>query len=506
MPTLKLATPESNLSFTRPVVYAAALRVAKATGIDAANLLLVYPDEYEKTVLPNSTAEGDDRDKRLLQESFKLYVEAQEDFDIDGLNTHLISQPGERWFIQDKEVRLTGRPIFEMVSFTLNFKYQTEDEGSANRWRNMMRMRLRQYRETIPLTFNYSYPIPNEVIVLLNDVNNKKNAVAGTQLSLTDYFGTVRTPEVKYLINPNGTQGQWVVADSQALVDGYLDFDSAPEKGSKEKDDTTWTISFTLKFNMKKPTAVILNYPVLVYNQQVDKQFLFEDAIYPVEYKGNYRAHDLNAYVMNKFVPKRQIHGDPNKGYVSPTYDDFNPMSDWEYTTPVLTQLVRVDPKNKKDLFPLTAKSSWTIHPLLLEFAKGEGDRMFKPYASVIKLTLFEGDAITTKIPLHVDENLNITSAVDLNMKKTYHLRLSFVTKFSLLPPIAIERLRLNPKVLQLILDFLKAKIEVPADIDPGKIIDIIDVLEGKPHLYLMRTVQNLRVETNVLEIKHANG
>lgn len=505
MPTMKIATPESSMSFSRPVVYAAMKRLAKETGIDADKTILIYPDEFERVVLPNSTVAGEDSDTRLLQEGFKLTVESLEEFDQDNLNEHQIVGPGERWFINDPDIGLNCRPIFELVTFTLSVKYQTEDEASALRWRNMMRQRLRMYRESIPITFNYSYPIPEQVIKFVLEANEKKNKATGGTKKPYDYFKEICIPEVKYLVNAEGKQGQWCVADSQALVNGYFDFDTAPEKGSKEKDDSTWTIGFTLKFTMRKPTSVIMRYLPLVYNQKLSEDYIGEDLIYSPDYKGTYRAHDLNAALMGRFIPNRLAHGNPAAGFVIPSYDDFISKADWQYTIPFITLLTAVDPNNKKDLFSLTGASKWSINPILLDFMKGEKDAMLQPYGSAIKITLYEGDYICTVKKLAIDENLHLTTLLDLDMTKLYHIRLSFTTKFSLLPPDALKRLQNNPKALQIILDFLKVNIIVPSDIDDPGMIDIIDTIEGKGNLYKMRTVQGLSFNTDILEIKNAS-
>jgi hypothetical protein len=85
---------------------------------------------------------------------------------------------------------------------------------------------------------------------------------------------------------------------------------------------------------------------------------------------------------------------------------------------------------------------NYSLKQELLDFIKHDRSNIIKPYHSIIGLSLYEGAHLKDSNYLYIDEDLNVISTVDLDIRKTYRLRLYIVLNIDNLPDKVTNRIR----------------------------------------------------------------
>jgi hypothetical protein len=508
MPKIFLPLTGTKESVLRPVVFDITRQLMKITNITPDNVQIYYPGDVEH-IPQQGSAIGQADEPNLLQSNERIAIEVQEEYDPERLLSTAIHRPEHLPIFRDDRIETMIRPTYSPQIVTISYRYRAQDETQAIRWRDDIRGRVAMMRDQNVHSLAYHYLIPEEFLVVLQELHRMRETVAGYGEDYDTYFKSNATTRASILTTLVGTKPAWGISETQARVMGWFDFDGTPEKGSKDDDSETWTISFDYKFMFDKPIGCAMAYPVMVHNQIVGTKYR---EVEPSDHLGRKKlSYSHSAACFSQFEQGFPPVG-YNQGYQIPAFDEFIPSSVPVGTLRVFTGLTQVDEANPYDLLSLKDLGNYVIHPELLVFLKEEISYLTRPYQSPFVLSFYEGVYLQKPNAIWIDEELKIYSNKLLSLRQYYHVRLSLVEDFSLLQPRALERLRENGNILILILKAIGYPFELPklmgnyvSRIEMSKVLSNMGLMNGtgahgQPIQF--NTVEVLFVQAE--EIKHA--
>lgn len=440
MPKVMRPIPETEESVTRPVIVDITRQLFAYTGISEETQIL-YPGTAEATFQPGSTISKQQAGVNFNQNN-RVFIDVEEENDPDNILTEAVFVGEQLRIFMENELDIHIKPVYSMTNVTINFRYRTADKVAAFRWRDEIRARIANGREGKLLTASYHYIIPEAFLVILNEIHRLRETVAPYGQDYNDWFTQHLTPRASLATNLAGGYKTWVVAETQQEIIGQFDFEGAPEKGSRAGEAEAWEISFSYKFQYEKPIECVMRYPLMVHNQILAAKWRPAEPVYKPENTkrlyGNSRRHFAQF--------ERQSMLDCNcrfPGVSIPAWDEFLPASVPWGTMRVFTAMVALDPGGDlKSLFNMTRLGTKQIKPEILEFMKGEAPYIHQINQSVLMLTGYIGANPMEQGAIVMDADLAVSSVEPLELRKPYHVRLSYVRDLRTLTKPARDRMR----------------------------------------------------------------
>ncbi len=397
----------------------------------------------------NSTVIKDPITENRWSYNEKITIEVDEDYDRNRLLNTYVKQPETNYIFKDENIPIFIKPIYSSSEVKITVKYRSRDINQAKKWRNDMRTKAAMMRDINLHEITYHYHLQEQFIVILKELHRLRENIAGYNESWDDYFINRLTSKASIVSNMSGTQALWAIAEKQIRVQGYFDFEGVPDRGDREGDQDNWGMSFTYLFKYEKPIECNMIYPIMVHNQLLTEEFRPKEKTYTIE--DQLRTFTRSGRVFAEFesdMKSLTIKG--NSGISIPSFDEFYPDSILPSTVRIFTALTSIVPEDRKYLFNIKDLGDFSLEPLILDFIiNSEYPYLGRDFQSIFCLSFYRESNLTSSGNVTVDKDLNVFSAVDLNLRKSHRVRLSLVTDLSYLSLEAIARLRKYPLVAQ---------------------------------------------------------
>lgn len=439
MPSVALAVPETHEPITRPVCFNVARSLIELTGMPSDTSVYII-GEGRQAPMKGSKLGDQKLGDNTFSEDNRLKIDIAESY----IENMALASPVKRLenalVFSDQELGVEIKPAYTATEVTLNIEFRTDDRQSAEKWRDDMRAKASMSREALLHELVYHYPIPKEYLVILNHIQKLKEEQAGYGESLRDWFARCFTKRVTSKTTMTGTEPTLAINEKQVGVLGQFDFDFVPEKSEPNDDHPSWVVNFTYKFVYDKPTECIMNYPLLVHNKLISSKFRSTEPPYDFERGKNHWSLSRYAY---EGVRRMANHTKRVAGFSIPTWDDWLPRWVPPHTTTLFNVMLMVDPNDRQALMSMgDIPSEFEIDPDLINYMKSEHMWLHEFGGAAVLVTLFRDDVPLESDYVTVDENLNMRSTVDLDLRRRYHIRISVVNDFFKLSNRAMETLR----------------------------------------------------------------
>lgn len=459
MPRLMIPIDSLEDTVSRPVVLDIARQIATMTRLPP-GIKFQFPGDEERVAITGSTINKDNDEHNNFGHEARIDLDVTETIEEDAVLTRAIFCPEHIPVFIDQLLGINVRPVYAHTTVELSFSARFPDRNSAIRWRSEMQNKVSMMRDTPLHKASYSYIIPVPIIHLLQEIHRLRENQAGYGQDWEEYFNLAKTPHVTEVTNVGGKHVRPAVRETQQRIIGQFDFNTEPERGNKEGEADTWVINFTYKFRYDKPTAMVIEYPLVVHNQLLDEDYRPSriDAPTPQLIDKPRQFSNSLDYIHN-FEADRDSERwkSHQKGIGLPDFDEFIPQQIVTGTYRMVTWLVglseedRVDLINIKDL-PGTDGLHPTLHEFMLE---SELPFMTQPHRSVFQLQVYEDNLMLTYKHYRLTPEANLVATENLDLRKTYHVRLGVYWDWRELDDKAKDRLRSRPDVMQLLLDEL---------------------------------------------------
>lgn len=428
----------------RPIVFDIIRKVQDISGVSSKTTVRYYGEDA-KAAQWNSRLTKSDDTHNLWPHVENLTIEVEEDFNTDQMWAVAAKRPDVPFIFLDKELGVYIKPVYSSQLVNIHFKYKARDRNQAIRWRNEIRTRTAMHRDINMHEITYSYHLPEQYLDILDAIYTCRSKVAGYNDTVEEWFGKCVTERITRVTNLAGTSAVLAVAERQTQIQGFFDFEGVPDKPNKEDDHEVWTIEFNYKFWYDKPINTVCHYPTVIHQQLLDKKYRFNHKAYSVQEQ--FKSYSSSGEDFAHFqIDNQNLRALANQGLTIPDFDQFVPNSIVPSTLRVCTVLNLITEADRRTLFNLKELGDYNLHKDILDFMEqSEYPFMGVAFQSIFVLSLYENENIQPDGCLVVDSQLNITSTYDLDLRKTYRVRLSMVGDMQRLTKAALERLKRFP-------------------------------------------------------------
>jgi hypothetical protein len=454
MPKIVLHVPDTIESVLRPVVLEVVREVMEATGLDQ-GIKIFFPGDAEVAFQPHSDLHSTG-DTNSFSTNDKITIDVDEDYEKDRVLSTAVFKPESLHIFRDDRLDTYIKPGYSSTETRLNFKFRAKDKTSAMRWRDEIKNRISMGQSERLHSVKYHYLIPPEFLVILKEVHRLREQVAPYGEDWETYFKDNASQRCSILTTLAGSEPSWGVSETQMRVVGWFEFEGFPEKGSKDDDTDTWTISFSYLFRYDKPIVAAMHYPLMIHQQII--KYRPEQAVDTVQQ--HQRSFTKSSEDFKFFEKGHGFVGVTSQsGVAMPAWDEFLPNSVVNDTVRVYTAMCSMDPNSltPRLLMRLDDTESWVLDTDVIAYLKSEVAYLTQPMRSVMHLTLYKGAELMSPDAIAVDADLNVsfvnTALVANHLRHCYHLRLSLVTDWSQINRSALDRLRERGPALIKLLD-----------------------------------------------------
>lgn len=447
MPNITLPLPNVGQSVTRPIIVDIIQQVSELTNISKDSKIF-YPGDIQRMQTPGSGIDSTDRFANFNSDRY-TFIEVEEDFDEDYLLSMAIDRDEQIPIFTDEALGVELKPIYSTTKITINFTYRSPSKTEVLRWRDEARVRIAQLRTINLHDVVYHYGIPENVLLILKEIHTRREAIEGYSQSYEDYVRSFSTERLTLVSDLVGQSAQLSVNERQCRIQGLYDFDTVPEKASRDESTGTWTINFSYKFSYEKPIFCKFRYPVMVHNQLLPLNLIeFTNKAYDLNKIQKTYTKSLSA--MNGFESDTTMNAVRNSESVIriPEYDDYWLPGVMPGSSTILLALIEVA-EDKRTLLNLNELGNAFIDPDVLEFIKlSEYPYITRNYGSILTIDVYRNGYLTSDRTVYCTSNLDIVSNKDLSLRNQYRVRFGINVDMTMLQPPVFTRLLQYPKAL----------------------------------------------------------
>lgn len=430
MPNLLIPIENTYDSVSRTVAKSIIDRVLDISNI-AKSTRVEIRGETQKAAQPGSELDGKNPVLRL-QHDGRVIVSFRETYvDTEVINAE-VRHPYAQPIFAEPMLGIHIKPIYSNTEMELNFTYRAKSKQEAMVWRDDVKVRMADNRQSHLHEADYHFPVPDFCSVLLSHIYKLREAQAGYGDTLGDWLKAHYTKRAKVLMNQAGDteNSLLVIAEKQLGIQGWFDFD-LPVEEEKQEDGPSYLIQFNYKFSYHKPVSMNVVYPQIVHNQLIGPDFLVKreevkDPLMLPNYKSDYR------FALDHFDLLARIPRKPIGGLSIPDFDEWIPESVIPYTTSFISWLVVFSQKNMVLALDESDINAAHFDEDVMAYMREQGNKMTTLGQSPLHFGLFRGTepvsdgVLTVKL---TENSFEIETSEPVNLRQTYHIRLSFCTE-----------------------------------------------------------------------------
>jgi hypothetical protein len=446
MPKPIYVIPGVRYSVTRPVVLDIVRQVLEWTALPKETETL-FSGEVERVYQPGSTISEEEHFNKFNSET-RWTIKFEETVQEDRILSSSVLYTDNPLIFADHQVKFFMRPAYAPTTIKITIGSKFVDENAARMWLDDIRTRVSMGRQTRTHFVSYSYLLPEECLLIAMKIHEMRETVAPYGEQFKDYWGEKITSKATILTDMIGKNKVWGIAETQARVVGYFDFDTAPDKGAKNAENSSWDAEFTYEFMMDTPRAIVMEYPLMVHNQLIPEMFRKANQHSPKPPEEFELSYSATAYDLAWFEQGRNIAGMSTPGVALPDFDEWYPADGAIYpdTLRIFTALCNIDENNPFALLDLTALSplGLELDPDILAFMRTEAPFLTKYKFSFLNVAVYRNEIMMNPEEYSVTSDLMVQLASVQSLRDVYHVRFSIYQRPRLLPEPAKQRLRNN--------------------------------------------------------------
>lgn len=451
MPTVALELSETQDSITRPVVVGVMNDLIERFDLpDTTNIN--YEGSGAAMLKQGSVLQNHD-DDAAFPFSPQANIDVVEEYMDEGVLTTAVQRYNNAYVFHDPHLHVNIKPVYTLCETTITLEYRFQNKNAALRWRDQFRRKMSEGMMVLLHEVIYHYPVPKVFNVILQEIHDKREAVAGYGEDFLTWLCKYYIDTVTFLTNLNGTHGLPAIPEKQIQVQGWLSFDNQPSNVQKQNEEGAWTVGFDYKFRYNKPTAMVMEYPIVIHNQLLGDRFVSKAV--PYNPYNQPRRPNWTGYLNDNFSLINYSPDMAFKGYVIPDYDDWMPTGTNYKEVPLFTFLVGVEDDDPKQIVNLLELGDIALTQSVANYLYRHRTKITHYQASVFHLTFYKGKQVMSPETIEVDEDLNVRSVQDLNPRDVHHVRLSLITDLGNLSQKAVDNLRNDPEVCIQVVDLL---------------------------------------------------
>jgi hypothetical protein len=437
--TTELASNYENI--TRPVAMGVARDVMRLSDIDLKTPVYM-PGEFDAIAQQGGEDKPDDIN---FGSNRRVKVIVEEVIRNESVMQQIIKQNEMPTMFEDRRLGISIRPVYMQSDITLTFQYICASRVQAKKWVDGIAARRAENRTSTQHQLEYDIPIQEGLLALLTHLHTLRENVSGYGESLPVWFKECQQRPFQLLATQDGDIAKSIVSvpEKQVQVVGWWEFTDIP-KESKNGDTSTWTIEFSYKFMYHRCTHLYIVYPLMVHQQHIAIEYFDPKPRFSLEDLPKRSAIGIRALdYMDGYVDYFPA---PADGLRYPPYDEWIPGKKQQppKSVPGASWMLSLD---QEDVGYIINLSEFPDIRLTLEtdtYFRSNYSKLTTRGAASVLFTLYVGDIPMGDGSIMVDKDLNVRATVPLDLRKAYHLRMSFPTYYPQFSKDAIRNMQLN--------------------------------------------------------------
>ena len=503
MPQISITLPETHMSISRPVTLSVMRDLDRLMrlGIAENEIPIQFLGRGDIQFKLNSDVTRGDinaqSDIIRTDSTRKMSINIIEEYDETSmLTTKTFGGNTSRHIFNDPNLSISMRPVYSPTKVSIEVMYRTADLREAEAWRDEQRLKIARDRADLVHSAEYIYPIPKEYVVILHELFKVREKQAGYGDTFKQYFDKYRSDKFTVQTTQAGTEPLLAIGENQLNIMGYFDFTDLPVE-SKESNRPGWSIGFRYVFNYDKVINVVMQYPLVVHNRLIPSKL--RDSTDDTMYSRMVADRALTTHWMD-YMRSLNLQWYGNiPGVRIPYYDEWWINETHRYLVPVVTMLCGVLPNNLTEINSIVNFEYFTLDSKYIPYITKYRHRLLEPYFSPLQYTVYCGDTKLNNSDFYIDDQLILRSKKDLNLRLTYHLRLSILTDLKLLSKDGADAIGEYPPAAQDTIDFVVPGEKVKTIVG-GKLVNRDDwirvINKNQPNKYMLRNVGHFLITT----------
>lgn len=441
-------------SVTRPIALKVANDLKRYLQIIPENTPIIFIDE-EGVRQEKGSALSENNQEGIYTQSTELVTltVSEEYMDTTLLQYQLYDQEFKPIFADE----ITGTslcPYYSHTEMRIALSYRAPSKAAAKMWLNSVKSKIRRYQDAFPHHLEYHYEIDEDIIRTLGEVYRLYKNHNPDIMNFSDWLQKHFTRRFGTASDTAGNNQIFVVSEVQHQVFGYFDFNTMIEEGDKVDNATSWVVSFNYLLRYMKPTDLHLWFPRIVSNQ------LMPGSIVGLDTTGNIDSLEVPESVFpenqlyytqsGEFANKHSAIYENNQwklydGISVPMWAEFLPEQAYSITGLVrfVDQLILFSPDDELgcELVDLRNPQGYNMWQDLVEFIISEGNYLLEATKSVFQIVLYQNNRMLRRDFIKIDKDGKIRLNGEIDINKTYHLRIGLYHDWEYVDPEAIKRL-----------------------------------------------------------------
>lgn len=349
----------------------------------------------------------------------------------------------------DKELNVLVKPIYNTKMMDIGVTLRAADATTVRRWFIHLKDMISRDFQTGAHLIHYSYVIPEGIMLLLLEIYNKRESNAPYNETVSKYINGHFSKRFAIDTNQAGKANTPLIREEQTMVHAWFELDQTnPNNPEKNNNTGEWEIELNYKFYYSKVEKLVIDYPLVVHNQQIDTKFINLAQLPAFEH--NYLQRTTDARLpLSHFIGHRdygsQVQIDP--GLPIPWYDDWR-LPEALYNGKTEASFLRVltlADLGSKTLMTLTDLGEFKISLAMLRYLKRRPISLTRIYDNIFTLRVFRDNNLLDMNKTLIDDDLNVGHTWDYNLRNVYHVSMTILTDPSLLSEEGLKDLGKDP-------------------------------------------------------------
>lgn len=440
MPRIKVPLAVTYENISRPVSMAIARDVMELMRIPS-DVPIYMTNEFQTINQPNALGTKlMSGDEVTFESGRRLRVEVSENIKHSSILNENIRTNEEPPFLEDRRIGFSLRPNYVQCELTFEFKYTAASRQEAVEWRDNITSDRGEERESIQHQVTYHIPFQDGIWELLLHLYTLREKIAGYGQTFEDYVREIKLCDLKPLGTKDHDPNKLLLAkeEGQVQVQGWFEFDEVP-KEVKVDGDTTWEIQFTYKAVYKRCRHLYIAYPLTVHQSHVAKKYYSTRKNWSVEEVR--KNGPIGVTALDVLDGNKDSLPPPIDGIRYPEHDDWIPgyRRQPPNTVPAASWMILLDPKDPQDILKLTEIPDISLTKEMVDYFKLVHKTLNKRSGGTCVITLYQNNTPMAEGTIEIDEHLHVRAVNPLDLRHSYHLRLSFPVDYSVFTDAAVH-------------------------------------------------------------------
>lgn len=376
----------------------------------------------------------------------KINVEVEESNTEDTEISLSYIRPDYKPIYNDTDINAMFIPIYNKKKMVFNFKYYNKSKSMVKSIINKLKVLPADNEVYRVHNLEYYYAVPHFCFYLVNEINNKKNNKIAMPMDIETYINSTFDARVDVMGTPDGDSSKQnlIIREVQLGVIGYPEDNISEIKEVKTGEEVLWSLEFNYAINFEYPTQLMLRYPLVVYNQQIDSRFYNIVEEKNQYFKGNFTIGSAGLMDLAGQNNVGLVQIPKGSYYLSiPSSDTFKLPRPSPYYARILSVTVAIDPNDPTavfnlatDLLPYQIKA-----PILDLWRNSEYPYITTIYKSLFYIELMKDDFTAGDNTMVCDKDLNLTTTSPMSELSVYRVSINVLIDLNILTKLDRARL-----------------------------------------------------------------